>query len=265
MGSLRRIYRFVGTHQHRQPAYSQQTPIMAILRQLITRSLTAARRPTTVNAAGTSRTLFTPRTAIQTHLMPSSGPSSPCSCSSSSGSNTTTIATSVFANSALAQQTRGMKVRSSIKLFCDGCSVVRRKGRLYVRCSKDPKHKQRQDWAARPSAPRNPRKFWPHLRIPPTSLYDEATPLPEIATGSQYTGMSTVAPAATPSARGRVEDRLLWHPSRSTDHPVGAFCRKKHAHPQATVVVPRHKSHPASLQQAFDCIRERPATVSPTK
>merc|ERR1711939_670717 len=124
------------------------------------------------------------------------------------------------------QQTRGMKVRSSIKLFCDGCSVVRRKGRLYVRCSKDPKHKQRQDWAARPSAPRNPRKFWPHLRIPPTSLYDEATPLPEIATGSQYTGMSTVAPAATPSARGRVEDRLLWHPSRSTDHPVGAFCRK---------------------------------------
>ncbi|KAK0565587.1 hypothetical protein OC861_003681 [Tilletia horrida] len=42
------------------------------------------------------------------------------------------------------QQTRGMKVRSSVKKFCDGCSVVRRKGRLYVICSKDPKHKQRQ-------------------------------------------------------------------------------------------------------------------------
>ncbi|PWN51793.1 hypothetical protein IE53DRAFT_385856 [Violaceomyces palustris] len=39
---------------------------------------------------------------------------------------------------------RGMKVRSSVKKFCDGCSVVRRKGRLYVICSKDPKHKQRQ-------------------------------------------------------------------------------------------------------------------------
>ncbi|KAL9934188.1 hypothetical protein V8E36_006644 [Tilletia maclaganii] len=39
---------------------------------------------------------------------------------------------------------RGMKVRSSVKKFCDGCSVVRRKGRLYVMCSKDPKHKQRQ-------------------------------------------------------------------------------------------------------------------------
>lgn len=40
------------------------------------------------------------------------------------------------------QQQRGMKVRSSVKKFCDGCSVVRRKGRLYVICSKDPKHKQ---------------------------------------------------------------------------------------------------------------------------
>ncbi|KAF8898767.1 ribosomal protein L36-domain-containing protein [Infundibulicybe gibba] len=39
---------------------------------------------------------------------------------------------------------RGMKVRSSVKVMCDGCSVVRRKGRVYVVCSKNPKHKQRQ-------------------------------------------------------------------------------------------------------------------------
>ncbi|PWN39681.1 hypothetical protein IE81DRAFT_326277 [Ceraceosorus guamensis] len=39
---------------------------------------------------------------------------------------------------------RGMKVRSSVKKMCDGCAVVRRKGKLYVICSKDPKHKQRQ-------------------------------------------------------------------------------------------------------------------------
>ncbi|OCF33206.1 ribosomal protein L36 [Kwoniella heveanensis BCC8398] len=39
-------------------------------------------------------------------------------------------------------QVRGMKVRSSVKRFCDGCSVVRRKGRIYVICSKNPKHKQ---------------------------------------------------------------------------------------------------------------------------
>ncbi|TFK57104.1 hypothetical protein OE88DRAFT_98837 [Heliocybe sulcata] len=38
--------------------------------------------------------------------------------------------------------TRGMKVRSSIKVMCDGCKIVRRKGRLYVICSNDPKHKQ---------------------------------------------------------------------------------------------------------------------------
>ncbi|KAJ7225534.1 ribosomal protein L36-domain-containing protein [Mycena pura] len=37
---------------------------------------------------------------------------------------------------------RGMKVRASIKTMCDGCSIVRRKGRLYVICSKNPKHKQ---------------------------------------------------------------------------------------------------------------------------
>ncbi|KAL4243402.1 Ribosomal protein [Abortiporus biennis] len=39
---------------------------------------------------------------------------------------------------------RGMKVRSSVKVMCDGCSVVRRKGRVYIICSKNPRHKQRQ-------------------------------------------------------------------------------------------------------------------------
>ncbi|KAF8227423.1 hypothetical protein L208DRAFT_1296499 [Tricholoma matsutake] len=38
--------------------------------------------------------------------------------------------------------TRGMKVRSSVKVMCDGCNIVRRKGRVYVVCSKNPKHKQ---------------------------------------------------------------------------------------------------------------------------
>ncbi|KAF1841700.1 uncharacterized protein K460DRAFT_344789 [Cucurbitaria berberidis CBS 394.84] len=44
------------------------------------------------------------------------------------------------------QQTRGMKVRSSVKKLCDGCKSVRRKkGRyVYIICSKNPKHKQRQ-------------------------------------------------------------------------------------------------------------------------
>lgn len=37
---------------------------------------------------------------------------------------------------------RGMKVRSSVKVMCDGCSIVKRKGRVYVICSRNPKHKQ---------------------------------------------------------------------------------------------------------------------------
>ena len=37
---------------------------------------------------------------------------------------------------------RGMKVRASVKRMCDGCSVVKRKGRVYIICSKNPKHKQ---------------------------------------------------------------------------------------------------------------------------
>jgi ribosomal protein L36 len=37
-----------------------------------------------------------------------------------------------------------MKVRSSVKTMCDACRIVRRKGRIYVICKRDPKHKQRQ-------------------------------------------------------------------------------------------------------------------------
>ncbi|KAI9063107.1 hypothetical protein FKP32DRAFT_1676998 [Trametes sanguinea] len=47
----------------------------------------------------------------------------------------------VAANAVLS---RGMKVRASVKTMCDGCSVVKRKGRIYIICSKNPKHKQRQ-------------------------------------------------------------------------------------------------------------------------
>ncbi|KAJ2787403.1 hypothetical protein GGI15_000768 [Coemansia interrupta] len=45
---------------------------------------------------------------------------------------------------AAADGARGMKVRSSVKLMCDKCSFVRRRGRLFVVCANDPKHKQRQ-------------------------------------------------------------------------------------------------------------------------
>ncbi|KAK4386315.1 50S ribosomal protein L36 [Sesamum angolense] len=37
-----------------------------------------------------------------------------------------------------------MKVRSSVKKMCEFCRTVKRRGRVYVLCSANPKHKQRQ-------------------------------------------------------------------------------------------------------------------------
>nr|GMD83616.1 50S ribosomal protein [Ipomoea batatas] len=37
-----------------------------------------------------------------------------------------------------------MKVRSSVKKMCEFCRTVKRRGRVYVICSANPKHKQRQ-------------------------------------------------------------------------------------------------------------------------
>ncbi|MEZ6057238.1 MAG: 50S ribosomal protein L36 [Planctomycetaceae bacterium] len=37
-----------------------------------------------------------------------------------------------------------MKVRSSVKRICENCKLVRRNGRVYVICSANPRHKQRQ-------------------------------------------------------------------------------------------------------------------------
>ncbi|KIM97484.1 hypothetical protein OIDMADRAFT_130615 [Oidiodendron maius Zn] len=54
------------------------------------------------------------------------------------------------AQKGIAEQVRGMKVRSSVKKLCEGCKSVRRKGgktgkgHVYIICSLNPKHKQRQ-------------------------------------------------------------------------------------------------------------------------
>ncbi len=37
-----------------------------------------------------------------------------------------------------------MKVRASVKRICENCKIVRRKGRIYVICASNPRHKQRQ-------------------------------------------------------------------------------------------------------------------------
>ncbi|CAN6638139.1 large ribosomal subunit protein bL36m [Trichomonascus vanleenenianus] len=47
-------------------------------------------------------------------------------------------------SNAIFMQARGMKVRASVKKYCSQCYIVRRKGRVYVCCKSNPKHKQRQ-------------------------------------------------------------------------------------------------------------------------
>ena len=37
-----------------------------------------------------------------------------------------------------------MKVRASVKKICKDCKSVRRKGRIFIICKKNPRHKQRQ-------------------------------------------------------------------------------------------------------------------------
>ncbi|MDO5003410.1 MAG: 50S ribosomal protein L36 [bacterium] len=37
-----------------------------------------------------------------------------------------------------------MKVKASVKPICANCKVVKRKGKIRIICSKNPKHKQRQ-------------------------------------------------------------------------------------------------------------------------
>lgn len=41
-------------------------------------------------------------------------------------------------------QVRTMKVGAAVKKYCPHCYVVRRKGRVYVYCKSNPRHKQRQ-------------------------------------------------------------------------------------------------------------------------
>jgi large subunit ribosomal protein L36 len=37
-----------------------------------------------------------------------------------------------------------MKIKASVKKICKDCKMVKRKGRIFIICKKNPKHKQRQ-------------------------------------------------------------------------------------------------------------------------
>lgn len=46
------------------------------------------------------------------------------------------------------QPSSGMKTKSSLRRRCKDCFFVRRRGRLFVFCKTNPRHKQRQGWWA---------------------------------------------------------------------------------------------------------------------
>lgn len=93
-------------------------------------------------ASAPSSALFSRNVSRATLLRASASTPMSATTSAISTSSSSCCASSTHGQSMTHMQTRGMKVRSSVKKFCDGCSVVRRKGRLYIICSKDPKHKQ---------------------------------------------------------------------------------------------------------------------------
>ncbi|AQZ13116.1 RTC6 (YPL183W-A) [Zygosaccharomyces parabailii] len=59
-------------------------------------------------------------------------------------SRCTLMAPSMASSIGVPPLTRGFKVRTSVKKFCNDCYIVRRKGRVYVYCKANKKHKQRQ-------------------------------------------------------------------------------------------------------------------------
>ena len=74
-----------------------------------------------------------------------------------------------------------MKIKSAVKRLCEHCYMVRRGKTLYVRCTKNPRHKQRQGFATlATSGPPEPPRAWlspltrgdPAAVSPPTPRID---------------------------------------------------------------------------------------------
>ncbi|GFP84894.1 50S ribosomal protein l36 [Phtheirospermum japonicum] len=68
-----------------------------------------------------------------------------------------------------------MKVRSSVKKMCEFCRTVKRRGRVYVLCTANPKHKQRQGMST----------FAYEGVVPPTSLVTSSKEASSVANGAK--------------------------------------------------------------------------------
>ena len=72
-----------------------------------------------------------------------------------------------------------MKIKSAVKRLCEHCYMVRRGKTLYVRCTKNPRHKQRQGFATDATrGPPEPPRAWisPLTRGDPAAFLSPPTP-----------------------------------------------------------------------------------------
>ena len=77
-----------------------------------------------------------------------------------------------------------MKIKSAVKRLCEHCYMVRRGKTLYVRCTKNPRHKQRQGFATDARAGPPPPRAWisPLTRGDPAAAsVDHAAPVDHAA------------------------------------------------------------------------------------
>ena len=63
-----------------------------------------------------------------------------------------------------------MKIKSAVKRLCEHCYMVRRGKTLYVRCTKNPRHKQRQGFATLARDPEPPHAWRPLLVDPAAAV-----------------------------------------------------------------------------------------------
>uniref|UniRef100_A0A7S2CFG5 Ribosomal protein n=1 Tax=Florenciella parvula TaxID=236787 RepID=A0A7S2CFG5_9STRA len=101
-----------------------------------------------------------------------------------------------------------MKVRTSVKLMCKNCKAVRRKGRLYVVCKRNPKHKQRQGFSTVAESHAVP--FTSAASFGPATPF----PLPAPTASLRPLGLAlTTAGAAAPIPAARAFSTAAFGPS----------------------------------------------------
>ncbi|KAK5883867.1 hypothetical protein CesoFtcFv8_020146 [Champsocephalus esox] len=95
-------------------------------------------------AASAYRSLCSLSTAPHTLLLSPTRVSSIQCCSSGSSSPCASSLLGQCQHLPCSQPSAGMKTRSALRKRCNDCFFVRRRGRLFVFCKTNPRHKQRQ-------------------------------------------------------------------------------------------------------------------------